>query len=109
MIERDIKQKIIDTFNLKEITVLIGARQVGKTTVLKQIISGLKNSIYFNLDIEQDNEYLESQQSLLNKLELELGNEKGYVFIDEIQQKQDAGRFLKGLYDMDLPYKFIVT
>jgi len=31
------------------------------------------------------------------------------VFIDEIQQKEDAGRFLKGLYDMELPYKFVVT
>ncbi len=109
MIEREIKQKIIDTFKLKEITVLIGARQVGKTTILKQIFSKLENAVYFNLDIEQDAEYLKSQQSLLNKLELELGKNQGFVFIDEIQQKQDAGRFLKGLYDMDLPYKFIVT
>jgi hypothetical protein len=33
----------------------------------------------------------------------------GVVFIDEIQRKQDAGLFLKGLYDQDLPWKFVVS
>jgi hypothetical protein len=28
----------------------------------------------------------------------------GFPFIDEIQRKEDAGRFLKGLYDLNLPY-----
>ena len=32
-----------------------------------------------------------------------------YVFIDEIQRREDAGLFLKGLYDLNLPYKFIVS
>jgi predicted AAA+ superfamily ATPase len=31
------------------------------------------------------------------------------VFIDEVQRKESAGLFLKGLYDMNLPYKFIVS
>ena len=34
---------------------------------------------------------------------------KGVVFIDEMQRKENAGLFLKGLYDMQLPYKFIVS
>ncbi|GFP40782.1 AAA family ATPase, partial [Candidatus Hakubella thermalkaliphila] len=33
----------------------------------------------------------------------------GYVFIDEIQRKENAGVFLKGLYDMQTPYKFIAS
>jgi len=109
MINRTIKQYIIDSFKFKEITVLIGARQVGKTTVLKEIISNLDKSIYFNLDIESDNAHFTSQQEFLQKIQLEFGNERAYIFIDEIQQKENAGRFLKGLYDMGLPYKFIVT
>ena len=40
---------------------------------------------------------------------MELGKERGYVFIDEIQQKENAGLFLKGLFDLKLPYKFIVS
>ncbi len=109
MIKRDIKRKILKDLNRKQITVLTGARQVGKTTVIKEIIAELKKAIYFNLDIEQDNKHFVSQQMLLQKIQLEAGSEKTYIFIDEIQQKPDAGRFLKGLYDMDLPYKFIVT
>lgn len=109
MIERKIKDIIIADLKLKEITVLIGARQVGKTTLLKEIMLGLDQKLYFNLDIEQDNGYFISQQIFLKKLELELGKKKAYVFIDEIQQKEDVGRFLKGLYDMSLPYKFVVT
>ena len=113
MIARDIEKKIIDSLKLKEVTVLTGARQVGKTTVIKEVIAKLRSKgekvLYFNLDIEQDSVFFDSQQVLLNKIQLECSNSKAYIFIDEIQQKKDAGRFLKGLYDMGLPYKFVVT
>lgn len=109
MIARKIKKKIVDSLKLKEITILIGARQIGKTTILKEIIKELGNTLYFNLDIEQDNKYFNSQQEFLNKIQLEVGSKKAYIFIDEIQRKEDAGLFLKGLYDMDLPHKFIAT
>ncbi len=45
----------------------------------------------------------------IRKLELDLGKRGGFVFIDEIQRKEDAGRFLKGLHDLKMPYKFIVS
>jgi len=113
MINRNIKKRIVDSLKLKEVTIIIGARQVGKTTILKDIISDLANAgehtLYFNLDIEEDSKYFVSQQRLLSKIELEVDNKKAYIFIDEIQQKENAGKFLKGLYDMNLPYKFVVT
>lgn len=31
------------------------------------------------------------------------------MFIDEAQRKEDAGRFFKGIYDMNLPDKFILS
>jgi predicted AAA+ superfamily ATPase len=113
MIKRAIKEDIVKSLDLKEISIITGARQIGKTTLLKEIIGELnkqqKKSLYFNLDIEEDRKYFNAQQDLLNKIRLEVGQEHAYIFIDEIQQKEDAGRFLKGIYDMDLPYKFIVT
>ena len=69
MIERKIENTIIKSIEYKEITVLIGARQIGKTTILKQILKKLKNTLYFNLDIEQDREYFDSQQQLLKKIQ----------------------------------------
>ena len=44
-----------------------------------------------------------------SKIRLGLGTEKGFVFIDEIQRKKNAGLFSKGIYDMGLPYKFIIS
>ncbi len=97
----------------KEITLITGARQVGKTTLMKrlqeELTSNSEKTIYFNLDIESDYQYFSSQEAFLNKLNLECGEEKTYVFIDEIQRKENAGLFLKGLYDMNLNYKFIVS
>ncbi len=113
MINRDIENRIFDSLKKKEVTIIAGARQVGKTTILKHIISKLKSQskkvLYFNLDIEQDSQYFASQQLLISKIQLENGDGASFVFIDEIQQKEDAGRFLKGLFDMNLPYKFVVT
>lgn len=68
-----------------------------------------KKTLFLNLDIEHDKEFFTSQTKLIKKIELELGKQGGFVFIDEIQRKEDAGLFLKGIYDMNLPYKFIVS
>ncbi|MGB2762377.1 MAG: ATP-binding protein [Minisyncoccales bacterium] len=97
----------------KEISFIIGPRQAGKTTLmlfLKEHLEGKrKKTIFLNLDIERDKQFVVSQEKLIKKIQLEIGKEKGYVFIDEIQRKENAGVFLKGIYDMDLPYKFIVS
>ena len=68
-----------------------------------------ERTLYLNLDIEWDRPHFDSQLALLKKIELELGKERGFVFIDEIQRKENAGLFLKGLFDLKLPYKFIVS
>jgi predicted AAA+ superfamily ATPase len=47
-----------------------------------------ERTLYLNLDIEWDKPHFESQSALLRKIELELGKERSYVFIDEIQQKE---------------------
>lgn len=92
---------------------VVGARQVGKTTLLLYVRDQLqaqgKKTLFLNLDFESDYFYLESQERLLQKIKLEFGNDGGFVFLDEIQRKENAGLFLKSLYDMDVPYKFIVS
>ena len=66
-------------------------------------------TIFLNLDVEADRPFFESQQALVNKLRLEFGNDMGVAFIDEIQRKENAGLFLKGLFDRGLPYKLVVS
>lgn len=97
---------------------LVGPRQVGKTTLIRMLLSGLQvrgqRTVFFNLDIEEDMHWFDSQRLLLDRLAFLLGPPQpgqpiAYIAIDEIQRKQDAGRFMKGLYDMGLPYKFILS
>ena len=113
MIKRKLFSELVDHLPKKEMSLIIGPRQAGKTTLMEMLKAHLDNSgertLFLNLDIEWDRPHFESQAALLKKIELELGQQHGYVFIDEIQRKEDAGLFLKGLFDLKLPYKFILS
>src|SRR3989339_1568536 len=113
IIERKIFELLKKHLNSKEISLITGPRQSGKTTLMLELKSFLEkkgeNVAFFNFDFESDKIFLESQNKLLEKIRLEFGGKSGYVFIDEIQRKENAGLFLKGIYDMNLPYKFIVS
>lgn len=114
-IHRQVLSALEQHLNAPEMTLLIGPRQVGKTTLIRTLLDGLeaqgKRTVFFNLDIEEDMRWFESQRTLLDRLTFLVGQstQRVYVAIDEIQRKQDAGRFMKGLYDMGLPYKFILS
>lgn len=97
----------------KEILIIAGPRQAGKTTLMKELSEFLERKgekiLFLNFDYETDKVNLESQDALIDRVRLEFGDERGFVFIDEIQRKKNAGLFLKGIYDLGLPYKFIVS
>jgi predicted AAA+ superfamily ATPase len=114
MIKRKLFEKIKEhIINQKEITFIVGPRQSGKTTLMlllkKHIEEKGGRTLFLNLDIETHKEFVTSQEKLIRKIELEIGKNKGFVFIDEIQRKENAGLFLKGIYDLNLPWKFIVS
>lgn len=113
MIKRSIFNDILAHLDKKEMSLIIGPRQSGKTTIMFMLKEFLekegKKCTYLNLDVETDKIHFESQEALLSKIALEVGKDKAFVFIDEIQRKENAGIFLKGLYDMGLPFKFIIS
>lgn len=113
LIKRQILPRIMSHLSAKEMTVITGARQVGKTTIMKEMQNILEkdgqNTLYFNLDYESDFDFHKSQEKLLHKIRLEVGDEESFIFIDEIQRKKNAGIFLKGLFDRGFPYKFIIS
>ncbi len=113
MIRRKLFEELKAHLQAPEISLLVGPRQVGKTTLMLHLQECLEKqghkTLFLSLDFEKDWPLFSSQETFLKKLELEFGQEKGFVFIDEIQRRENAGLFLKGLYDRRLPYKFIVS
>lgn len=113
MIKRVLFDELKAHLSKKEISLIAGPRQAGKTTLMRALIGHLEKNgektVFLNLDIEADKRFFHTQEDLIRKIKLEIGKGKGYVFIDEIQRKADAGLFLKGIYDMALPYKFVVS
>ena len=101
----------------KEITVILGPRQVGKTTLLKQLREWLvkkqrinpDNVFYFNLDIINDWDAVKDQTQFINFLKSRSQKEKIFVFVDEAQKVENPGAFYKGVFDSDLNVKLILT
>lgn len=96
MIRRDILAQIERRINQEKIIFLFGARQVGKSTLLKEIIKNRENSFWMNADdpVVQSlfqNFSVASFKALAGKAE--------YIIIDEAQQLPDIGKKLKLLFD----------
>ncbi|MBI2335030.1 ATP-binding protein [Candidatus Daviesbacteria bacterium] len=113
MIKRKILALLVRHLFSDQMTIITGPRQVGKT-YLMQILQEMlanesKKTIWLNLDNEEDALKVASQAALLSYINLVAGREKAFVFIDEIQRKENAGLFLKGIFDMRLPHKFIIS
>ena len=113
LIKRSILSQLEAHMHRPEITMITGARQVGKTTIMNILREKLHTedhkTLFFNLDYEKDYKYFSSQEVLLQKINLESGNDQIFVFIDELQRKENAGVFLKGIYDGAKNIKFVVS
>lgn len=113
MIKRKIFTRLKKHLSSDQMTIITGPRQVGKTYLMqilqKMLVNKGKKTIWLNLDNEEDALKFTSQSALLSYIKLVAGREKAFVFIDEIQRKENAGLFLKGIFDMRLPHKFIIS
>lgn len=87
----------------KEILVLLGSRQSGKTTLLKRLFPDAQ---YLLVDNEPVRKALESFD--VNTYKSLLRSDGGIVVIDEIHLLSNPGRAAKIIYDQ-LPHRLIIT
>jgi len=108
MIPRSIEKQIIKRISESDkITVLYGARQVGKTTLIKSLLQGhFKNVLEISADQKKYQDVLSSTD--LNRLK-RLVTGYDLLFIDEAQRIADIGLNLKILYDNIPGLKIIAT
>ncbi len=94
--------------------VLRGARQVGKTTAIKEFGKSFDNFIYLNLETEADKSTFEndlSVQDITQKMFIEQGRTmqgETLIFIDEIQNSPRAVQLMRYFYEL-MPELYIIS
>ena len=115
MIERKIIKTIKKYINTDDIIVLHGARQVGKTSIMKLIYEKIKKPKYY-FDLE-DSRFLSvcngGPDDILSFLRqkgiIKQESDKCFVFIDEVQYLDNPSSMLKLLCDHHKNIKLIVS
>ncbi|MDY9917491.1 hypothetical protein SAMN05216365_12619 [Porphyromonadaceae bacterium NLAE-zl-C104] len=106
---RDLQQTIQSSCFKGKIILLLGARQVGKTTLLKEVISQIDiPSIWLNVDEADILQAFETATTSTQLLQL-IGKNNKLVVIDEAQQITDIGKKLKLIYDTNPDIQVIAT
>ncbi len=114
-----------DKISEKEITAVVGPRQIGKTTILYQLIEHLiKNEnvdprriLYLSFDYPYlttitetpMNDIFEIYPTQILHEPVQKLNDTIYVFLDEVCKLKDWSRILKGWYDLKYPINFVVS
>ncbi len=106
MIQRALQETITSKSERNKVIVLLGARQVGKTTMIKQLLPTDSRVVSLNCDDMDDLLIVEDKSSTELKSMFE---NYDYVFIDEAQRIHNVGLILKKLGDLKLATKIIVT
>lgn len=108
-------EKMLNYEQIKRYILLSGARRVGKTTIMYQLIEDLlkkgitaKNILYLSLD----NPILKfGTLDKIIEIYMETYAPEGqvYIFLDEIQYSKDWDKWLKVFYDQQKEWKIVAT
>jgi uncharacterized protein len=104
MITRHISENILKRVSLFPVIEILGARQVGKTTLAKSITPHLeKESVYLDLELESDFNKLENAELYLGQFK------EKCIILDEVQRKPELFPVLRGIIDQHrVPGRFIL-
>ncbi len=104
-IKRYLEDLILKYLDKPEIIAIVGPRQCGKTTLLKEIADKVSGDIFISFE----------DQSILSLFNNNLDDfiniyikGKKYIFIDEFQYAKDGGKKLKYIFD-HFPIKILVS
>jgi len=106
-IQRTSESRLIALLEGRKVVIVLGARQVGKTTLVQQVLADRK-VVSLNFDVEIDKLRFQAAASLSPVDALQsLGNPE-YLVVDEAQRLPQTGRIVKGWYDASLPVKILL-
>lgn len=105
-IRRDLEGKIKKYLDVPEIIAVTGARQVGKTTLLKHIQEETDRSIFITFEDISIRALFDHDINAFIALYIEPYR---YIFIDEFQYSKNGGQFLKRIYDTVKDRKIFIS
>ena len=106
MIERILEKQILAKINTNKAIILLGSRQVGKTTLLKSLFENSSETIWLNAD-EPDIQAIFANISS-KRFEAIIGKKK-MIIIDEAQRIPDIGLKMKLITDQLPSIQLIAT
>lgn len=106
MIGRFLSETIKNKLFKGKVIILLGARQVGKTTLLKEVLTKNEGVLWLNGDEMQVQNLFNNASA--DRLLSEFGNHK-IVILDEAQRIKDIGLRLKLIADSDSDIQVIAT
>ena len=105
-INRKLKENLQEKWNSAKVLIVIGPRQVGKTTLIRSLCEAEGNYLFINGDDSEDRLLLENAGE--NKLRTLIGN-YSTVFFDEAQRIKNIGVVLKIIHDQIKEVRLLVS
>lgn len=113
--ERPAYKDLLDSIQIKEVTIITGIRRSGKSTLMYQIIENLlkkgiepKQILFVNVeDKKLTNNSLDDIYTSYRK-EINL-DKKAYIFFDEIHKKEGWESWIRKKYDLKTNNKFVLS
>lgn len=112
---RNSYETMIHSLNIREITIILGIRRSGKSTLMYQMIDTLIKKgtdpdqiLFVNLednklkDFDLENIYSSYRENINPE-------KKAYIFLDEIHRKEQWESWLRKQYDLKADCKFIIS
>jgi uncharacterized protein len=112
MKKRLILNKILKQQTSRKASIIIGPRQVGKTTILKELHRQL-GGLFLDMDVFSDYEQVSTYERAVATFKAS-GYQEGqagffYVFLDEFQRYADLSRVIKSIFDHHENIKIYAT
>jgi predicted AAA+ superfamily ATPase len=104
--KREITTVINEWLSSREILIIYGTRQVGKSTLLKMMLGQRNDSLILNCERPSVHEIIQSLD--LTRIMALFGG-KTVIALDEAQVIENIGQFLKLIYDEEPEIKMFVT
>ena len=105
-IRRDLEGKISKYLDVPEIIAVTGARQVGKTTLLKHMQEKIDKSLFITFEDISIRSLFDNDIKSFIALYIEPYR---YIFIDEFQYSKNGGQLLKLIYDTVKDKKIFIS